>query len=393
MELRSMRRFMWQHVHEPVPESIKGPRVVPNLQSRTPKSFSAELFTSTDLQWKMCEDALDRAEKPLALQSRLAWVNLIAGAQAQLIAVCDENDEPVLAVSILSTPTRALPRHEIWRIERLGLDQPLDAVAYALEVAKTEAHARRRVLQIEAIIVAVDRERRQQISAAAAKLGFRRRDPPLRTYEHTLILDLTSGNADKLLADLPKRTRQKIRLPARRGLEIRVVDDPALAPRMNALMRETMARTGSTPERTDWPLVIEMCQMHPERSRLVGMFVEGSTRPDDLLAFSWGCHHGEYGHYNIGASTRSFDTNISLGYSLVWDLVLWAQANGARWFDFGGITEGVTNSADPLGGISDMKRHFSRSEVSVGEEWVYVLCPMRARIAAAVSRLAQRIRA
>jgi len=341
----------------------------------------------------MYEDALDRAGKPLALQSRLAWTNLIAGGQGQLIAVRDRNDEPVMAVSILSTPTRALPGHEIWRIERLGLDQPTDAVVCALEAAKNEAHARKRVLQIEATIIAVDRERRQQISSAAAALGFTRRDPPLRIYEHTLILDLTSGNADKLLADLPKRTRQKIRLPARRGLEDRLVADPVLAPRMHALMNETLARTGGTPERTDWPLDIELCHKNPERSRLVGMFVEGSTRPEDLLAFSWGCHHGEYGHYNIGASTRSFDTNVSFGYSLVWDLVLWAQANGARWFDFGGITEGAANSTDPLGGISDMKRHFSHNEVAVGEEWVYEPYPMRARIADGVRSLARRFRA
>ena len=60
----------------------------------------------------------------------------------------------------------------------------------------------------------------------------------------------------------------------------------------------------------------------------------------------------------------------------------WAKSQGVTWFDFGGITVGTQGDPDdPLGGISDFKRYFSRDVVEVGEERVFEPRRLRAGLA------------
>jgi lipid II:glycine glycyltransferase (peptidoglycan interpeptide bridge formation enzyme) len=75
-------------------------------------------------------------------------------------------------------------------------------------------------------------------------------------------------------------------------------------------------------------------------------------------------------------------------YAVVWDLIRWAKENGARFFDFGGITVGSHGSNDPLGGISDFKRYFSERVVEVGAEWSFEPRPLQAYAARMVSSAA-----
>jgi lipid II:glycine glycyltransferase (peptidoglycan interpeptide bridge formation enzyme) len=70
----------------------------------------------------------------------------------------------------------------------------------------------------------------------------------------------------------------------------------------------------------------------------------------------------------------------------------WARRSGARWWDFGGITEGHRGSDDPVGGISDFKRHFSTTVQQVGERWVLEPSPVRSGLARGVSAFATAIR-
>ncbi|AHG90004.1 Methicillin resistance protein [Gemmatirosa kalamazoonensis] len=350
-----------------------------------------ELLAVDDPRWSAFEGELDRAGVPLALSSRLAWSELLAARRAQLVAVRDADGAPSVGVAITASSSRALPGHEIWRVERLGLDVPIASLVRAIDAIALAARRQPRVLMVETTVVTPDEQRRRAIGAALAALGFRRRNVHERIYRRTITLGLTTGDTASLFAALPENTRRKIRLPTRRGLELREIDDPAYGTRLDALVRETMARTGGHASPMDWSAIIELCRGHPGRSRLIGMFVAGSRDPGDLLAFSWGCHHGEYAHYDAGGSTRRADVNAPLAYALLWDLVIWAKTNGARWFDFAGVTDGTPGS-DPLAGISDFKRHFSQDERLVGEEWVLTPHRARARVAAAVSGAARRAR-
>jgi lipid II:glycine glycyltransferase (peptidoglycan interpeptide bridge formation enzyme) len=73
---------------------------------------------------------------------------------------------------------------------------------------------------------------------------------------------------------------------------------------------------------------------------------------------------------------------------VIWELIRWSRATGARSFDFGGVTAGTAGSDDPLGGISDFKRGFCKNEVMVGQEWALDIRPLRWRLASMLSRAA-----
>jgi lipid II:glycine glycyltransferase (peptidoglycan interpeptide bridge formation enzyme) len=98
--------------------------------------------------------------------------------------------------------------------------------------------------------------------------------------------------------------------------------------------------------------------------------------------------HGDHVQYSTAATVRSPDIRMPMAYCLAWDLMQWAHTQGARFFDFGGITEGTQGGPDPLGGISDFKRYFKGTVADVGEEWILEPHPA----AAAVNRIVHRLR-
>ncbi len=115
--------------------------------------------------------------------------------------------------------------------------------------------------------------------------------------------------------------------------------------------------------------------------------------PDALLSFVWARVHGLSADYHVAASTRLTGNSVPLGYAPAWDVIRWAKSRGARYFDFGGITDGhYGDSADALGGIYDFKRYFTQDVVVVVEEWVLEPSGQKARVANFVSINARRIR-
>ena len=72
-------------------------------------------------------------------------------------------------------------------------------------------------------------------------------------------------------------------------------------------------------------------------------------------------------------------------HPLFWDLIVWAKRIGASWFDLGGVTAGSVGSGDPVGGISDFKRLFSKQMIDVAEDWEFEPRPVPARLATLVS--------
>jgi lipid II:glycine glycyltransferase (peptidoglycan interpeptide bridge formation enzyme) len=74
---------------------------------------------------------------------------------------------------------------------------------------------------------------------------------------------------------------------------------------------------------------------------------------------------------------------MPLMYIVMWDLIRWAKREGAAWFDFGGVTQGASDSEDPLRRISDFKRRFCQNDILLGEEWIFEPNKMKAWIARA----------
>jgi hypothetical protein len=191
--------------------------------------------------------------------------------------------------------------------------------------------------------------------------------PDPRFYLGTLILDIAPPE-DAIFADLHPTARRHVRAVAKNPVTVGPVSDPAQGPRLETLIQESFGRSGGSPPDHDWANLIRFSRSHPGLSRIVGLYEEGRAEEDSLLAFAWGCFHGDHAHYAAAGSTRDTELNMPLTYGLVWDLILWAKLQGAVFFDLGGITSLRPGPGDPREGIARFKRSFSTRFTKVGAE-------------------------
>ena len=348
-----------------------------------------EVLHAPDDRWLANERARLAAGLSVPLPHRHAWAVERRPTRSVLVALDDAAGRPLGAAVVELAASRALPGFRIGRVERLGasgLPSHVPALAAAL---RDTAHALPRLLRLHAEVVTREPAVAAAWADALAAAGFRPAATP-RIYDRTLVLDLAPGE-DALLRGFSKSTRRDVRVTERLPLAVRPIDDPALAPRLHALMAESFARTGAAYVPVDWPGIMAFSARHPALSRLVGLFHVERTGPEALLGLAWSGHHGDHAHYDAGASTRHTDVKAGIAYPLLWDVVRWAAAHGARWFDFGGVTRGSVASDDALGGISDFKRAFTKDVVRVGQEWVYEPSTLLARTAESLGGLARRV--
>jgi hypothetical protein len=288
------------------------------------------------------------------------------------------------------TASRALPGHQLLRVERYTPPSDPDVQRAMLQGLRDLVLRDRRILRLGVELHCRDEGRRLEAERQLSSLGFRRSESP-RSYEQTLALDLRRDEA-ALLAGMHATARRHIRAVAKHPVEVRAIEDPAWADRIDALLRESMSRTGGAAVRHDWSARIEFSRRFPDLSRIVGLFRTDVASAESLLAFAWGCNHGEYAHYDAAGATRSSGLRLPMAYALMWDLIVWARRS-ARWFDLGGVTPGHLNDGeDALGGISDFKRFFTREVVEVGTEWVLEPRRFRARLARAIGAAVARLR-
>jgi len=345
-----------------------------------------------DPERRLVERALLEDGVHLPLPHRLDWAQSGCEPSSWFFAIADPMREFRFAFAAVTHGSRALPGHRVVRVERFGASGTLDAVEAGIHALRAVSRTERRILRVHVEVFSNDPVRRVALARVLASAGFRRARHA-RCYADTIALDLAPPE-ETIFAELHRTARRHIRSVGKKPVEVRVIDDLALAERMQALLDETLARTGGTRATYDWRRLIQFSARHPALSRLAGLFRTDRTGPEALVAFAWGCHHGDHAHYSTAASTRDADLHIPYGYGPAWDLALWAKRGGASWFDFGGVTAGHNADAeDPLGGISDFKRYFSPHAVAVGEEWIYEPHPLRAaaaRLISASARFARR---
>lgn len=345
--------------------------------------WTIAVYDADDPRAEAVERELVAAGLAVPFPARLAWARLQPGAR--LVAV-RRSDDPAWrhALLVSSARSRALPGHRLLRAERAGACLDAAARAVALGALARLARSDARALRANVELFARDAGDRAAMGRMLAAEGFRRLEAS-RAYTHTLTLPL-DGDEERIFAGLHATARRHVRAlgKGKFPLALREIDDPALGDRMNALLEETMARTGGTYHPVDWPAVLATTRANPGLSRVVGLFrtdVEGDAA---LLAYTWGRHHGDHAEYHVGASTRDPAIRTPLAYPLMWELITWARRTGARWFDLGGVTAG--GGDDPLGGISDFKRYFSERVEEVGEEWELEPHAARAALARAIGR-------
>lgn len=218
----------------------------------------------------------------------------------------------------------------------------------------------------------------------AADHSFRRAEA--MSYTRTLKFSL-EGSLEDILTAMTKRTRAKIRHRTRSEIDLIPLTDARYIPACRAAMRASFERTGGNPNEFDFEAAFALAASHPDRVRIFGMFLP--SNPTELVAFVIGHHNGgDVAEYVAAGSLPNPELRkLSFNYFLVWELMQWAHAGGAKWLDLGGITPGGPN--DPRASISEFKRHFSEDEIEVGREMVTTLRPVRAFLFDQLSRLRQ----
>lgn len=337
-----------------------------------------------------CERELLEQGFPLPLPHRTAWATLKDPDRSWFVALRDELGICRAGFALFATPSRALPGHCILRVEHWGHGLTPGQLGLGIQAIRKLAHQLPRILRAHVEFYSLEGEVAPHLEEQFHTCGFQRVSP-VHCYPRTIMIDLNPEEAE-IFASFHRTARRHIRAVDKNPVQARCIEDPRWIPRMKALHRETMERTGGQLWEPDWSAILQLSKEHPESSRLVGLFRTDAEGPESLLAFAWGGGHGDHVHYDTAASTRNTDLRMPLAYGLVWDLVCWAKQNGCTRFDFGGVTEGEHGGDDPLGGISDFKRYFSKTVVSVGSEWILEPYPIRARIAKIISTGASWIR-
>jgi hypothetical protein len=353
------------------------------------QAFRVGVIAEGTAERRDIEQAIVGRGIPLPFASRAAVVAALPElASAAFFALRDPQGEYAGGFAVQARP--APMGHRLLRVEQLGGSIPIAAADTTVAALRRWAASDPRTLRLSVDVFSFDESRILALGETLRRHGFRRAEHTYG-YVETLLLDLTPTE-DDLFRALHHAARRKIRQLAGHPVVVRPVANRSLAERMNQLLEETMARTGGRFSRRDWERRIDLSAEHPELSRIVGLFRTDVPETDSLLAFAWGCHGGDHVFYSEAASTRDTgDLRLPLAYGVMWDLIVWAKRTGARWFDLGGITHGTRDSDDPLGGISDFKRHFSQRVARVRDEWILDDHSWRASVASAVHRRLSRI--
>lgn len=348
----------------------------------TAPPLSVSLLREVGLQREQVECELEKSGLRPHLFDRVAWNRLRAFGEPWLLVIRDESGVCRGAVALAAHRSRALPGHVIIRAERCGALLPSELSQAAASGLRALARSRR-VLRLTIELFARDIGERAQFAAALAEQGFTRVTQP-HHYDITLRVDLTPSETE-ILGSFSRMARRHIKNLAQSEFELRVITDPRYVPRLDALADEAMQRTGGDTLDHEHPAMIELSRTAPELSRLVGIFRRGDANLDSLVAYAWGGLHGDYSGYDAGAAGRIAGVKLGFSYPLLWDLMCWAKAQGANWFDMGGVSAGGLESDDPVGGISDFKRYFSKDTARVAEDWTLEPRPSRLAVARMVS--------
>jgi len=348
-----------------------------------PTSF--QIFAHGSPEWESCHRALAAASVRIPLPHNPEWARARRGIESRGVGLRDPDGNWVAAFSVHVAPSRALPGFRLLRVERFGEGLPRSVWSTAVDALAEVLRREPRVLKLSVEVFSADGECRARLGELLGEAGFAQQ-PSAKNWSTTLVLDLRRSE-DEIFASFSTLARRAIRAVAKGPLEVRPIDDCGLADRLNALSRETFARTGARYEAWwDWAGVIELTRQVPQSSRLIGLFRTDRQGPDSLLGFAWGWWNGQSVSYFAGASARPTDLGrVWIVHPLFWDLITWGKRIGATIYDLGGVSGGTVESGDPVAGISDFKRLFSKDVAAIADDWILEPRWLPARMAAAVS--------
>ncbi len=332
------------------------------------------------------ERELIAASVNLPISDRSVWAAGHNGIEPWFLLVREASGRVCGGVAVEQVASRALPGHRILRLRRSGGNLTCETFRVVLESLKVLLRRNPRILRV--FVQTFSLGRRDETVQMLAGHGFRELKTP-SVYRHTLVMDLKPSE-EEIFATFSDSCRNKVRKTIRKSMQSVVINDAIYEDRIRELQREALRRTVGHVPTEDWKAILKMSRERPDLSSIFGLFEGEDRSPETMVAFGWVCSHGNHAEYRAAGSTRRAGVKIPYGYLLAWDMIRWAKASGAEWFDFGGVTLG--GGDDRLKGISDFKRSFSREVVEVGAEWVCDPYPFKAWIADTISRSVKKLR-
>lgn len=352
-----------------------------------PVRFRAKLCQRSDPEWAKYIDRLERVGFPVPAFALGCFPS--DAAQARKLVVLEREDGTVVWAAVADVGrSRIVPWRRIIRLPRLGpgiTPEFRDSIVSTL----AELAASERALRLHVELFEPDPAARRALTEALARGDFEMARYP-RSYSSTVIIDLRPSEAG-ILSSFHSKTRRDIRAMSKYPLQCRPITDPALSARMNDLLGVSMSRTGGRFEETRWADVLAFIATDPSRGALVGVFRTDVVGTDALVGYVLGYRHADTVQYSTAACARLNEIRAPLLYAPTWELMRWGKQNGAKWFDFGGITAGSRESGDRAGGISDFKRYFCEEVTSVGAEMVFSPVPRLSRLATKASTMVSRL--
>lgn len=185
---------------------------------------------------------------------------------------------------------------------------------------------------------------------------------------HTWVLDLTIPR-EELLKNMRKSNVQYWQSSAKKGLTIRTSQDTAEVKILSNLLRGVANKDHFTPQD-------EAHLQHQIEAGFATLYFaeyQGQTLAASLVYDFDGTRF--YAH----AATSDQERKLAAGTVLLVQMILDAQKNGAKTFDFWGITTSE-DKKHPWYGFSQYKRSFGGHEVDYAGTWDLPLQPIKYRL-------------
>ncbi len=313
---------------------------------------------------------------PIAVSDLTLWQDAISGVRSTLCTIHDIQNRLSGSFAIHHWPIRTLPGHRILRLENFGESIPAGAEESAIQAVVVLAKRLRRILRVDVELLDRDHNRRSRIAGELNRADFRSLKN-VRNYSETSIIELQKSD-ESLLSSFSSNARYQIRKSRRYPIRVVSIEDDSLIPQLESLRLETYSRTGGRAPALNWAPLLAAAREAPERIRIFGAMYGEDEVSSRLVAYAVVYRNGTFVQYNSAGSTRLPDGQIPLMYPVIWELLRWSRNGGSAWFDFGGITDGSSNSRDDaVGGISEFKRYFGGQQELIGENWRMTLAPRR----------------
>lgn len=302
------------------------------------------------------------------LQQRPDWPLAGARQDTVLLRIESNSSGEVVYVGLRRHRLRAQPWAWYLQIPKLGVGLPPWAVKAALEAVHQLTVRWWRVARVRVeLCILNDPSSLPDIEQEGRSLGFS--VAPAQEYEHTILVELPEDSR-RANPSFHRNVFKNTRRLERAGHVVRLIDEERYSGRLTALYQETMRRTAARVDIPDMAAIVRASSINPNRYRMVGLFRDGRSDTESLLAFRWcGCS-GRYAYDLLAASTRLVDEagQIPMMPAIMLDVFSWARAQGAELFDFGGVVLDEDQRAPNVAGITRFKQQFGGSQVRVGTD-------------------------